>query len=70
MQGRSCRDSGADMARTARHPAVIGNVVGWLGAKSASPGRRGRVAAIAVVGSSDVACVFTDCLDAIVARRA
>lgn len=70
MQGRPGRDSGADVARTARHPAVIGNVARRLCPQCTRPGRRGRVAAIAVVGSCDVACVFAYCLDAVMARRA
>lgn len=70
MQGGSSHHAGTDMARTAHHSAIIGNVVGWLGAKRASPSRCRCVALTAIVYRSDMARILAYCLDAIMTGRA
>lgn len=70
MQGGTRSDPGTNMARTALHPAVIGNVVSRLGTEGASPGQCRCVAAIAIVCRSDVASALAHRLDAIMARHA
>lgn len=70
MQGRSGCHPGANMASTALYAAIIGNVVGRLGTKGASPSQCRGVAAVAVVGRSDMARALAHRLDAVMARHA